>query len=129
MYKGGRIIAFAAIFCLVVLSPFMVNAFGAPAGPDVSLDTPAINAMENKQCIVSTQDIKDTHMQMLDQWRNDVVREGSRDFTSSSGQVYEKSLDNTCLKCHSNRQEFCDKCHNYAGVKPYCWECHDNAAS
>lgn len=129
MYKGGRIIAFAAIFCLVVLSPFMVNAFGAPSGPDVSLDTPAINAMENKQCIVSTQDIKDNHMQMLDQWRNDVVREGSRDFTNSSGQVYEKSLDGTCLECHSNRQEFCDKCHDYAGVKPYCWECHDNGAS
>lgn len=129
MYKGGRIIAFAAIFCLAVLSPFMVNAFAAPAGPDVSLDTPAIDAMENKQCIVSTQDIKDTHMQMLDQWRNDVVREGSRDLTDSSGQVYEKSLDSTCLKCHSNRQEFCDKCHAYAGVDPYCWECHDNAAS
>jgi hypothetical protein len=34
------------------------------------------------------------------------------------------SLQNSCMKCHSNKKEFCDKCHNYVAVKPYCWSCH-----
>lgn len=25
---------------------------------------------------------------------------------------------NDCLGCHTNRQEFCDRCHNYVGVDP-----------
>ena len=34
------------------------------------------------------------------------------------------SLSNTCLDCHSNKTEFCDRCHDYASVRPYCWDCH-----
>jgi hypothetical protein len=34
------------------------------------------------------------------------------------------SLQNTCMQCHPNKAEFCDRCHNYASVKPYCWDCH-----
>jgi hypothetical protein len=33
-------------------------------------------------------------------------------------------LQNTCLNCHNNKSKFCDQCHNYAEVTPYCWECH-----
>ena len=29
-----------------------------------------------------------------------------------------------CVKCHSNKERFCDRCHDYAGVKPTCWNCH-----
>ncbi|WP_139652686.1 sulfate reduction electron transfer complex DsrMKJOP subunit DsrJ [Raoultibacter phocaeensis] len=129
MYKGGRIILFAVLFCLVALSPFLVNAFSASAGPEVSTDTPVINELKAKECVASTEYMKDSHMQLLDQWRNDVVREGSYEYESASGQIYEKSLDETCLECHSNREEFCDACHSYAGVELYCWDCHDNAGS
>ena len=35
------------------------------------------------------------------------------------------SLTRTCmLQCHTNKAEFCNKCHEYANVEPYCWECH-----
>lgn len=129
MYKGGRIIAFAALFCLAVLSPFIVNLANAAPAPETSLDTPAINAQKAKECVASTEYMKDNHMQLLDEWRNDVVRDGSREYESASGQVYEKSLDGTCLECHSNREEFCDSCHDYASVDPYCWDCHDGEAS
>jgi hypothetical protein len=30
----------------------------------------------------------------------------------------------TCLECHSNKTKFCDQCHNYLDVQPYCWDCH-----
>ena len=129
MYKGGRIIAFAALFCLAVLSPFIVNLANAAPAPETSLDTPAINAQQTKECVASTEYMKDNHMQLLYEWRNDVVRDGSREYESASGQVYEKSLDGTCLECHSNREEFCDSCHDYASVDPYCWDCHDGEAS
>ncbi len=34
-------------------------------------------------------------------------------------------LTGTCLTgCHTNKADFCDRCHNYAGVSVYCWECH-----
>ena len=129
MHKGGRTIAFAAVFCLVVLSPFIVNLANAAPAPEASLDTPTINALSQKECVADAAYMRDNHMQMLDEWRNDVVRAGSREYESASGQVYEKSLDGTCLECHSNREEFCDSCHDYAGVQPYCWECHDTAES
>ena len=29
-----------------------------------------------------------------------------------------------CMKCHTNKEKFCDECHTYAAVKPYCWDCH-----
>jgi hypothetical protein len=28
------------------------------------------------------------------------------------------------MECHSNKTKFCDQCHNYMGVAPYCWDCH-----
>ena len=36
MYKGGRIIAFAALFCLAVLSPFIVNLANAAPAPETT---------------------------------------------------------------------------------------------
>ena len=64
------------------------------------------------------------HMDLLNEWRDEVVREGARYYTASSGKKYEMSLSNTCIDCHSNKTEFCDQCHNYLAVTPYCWECH-----
>jgi len=34
------------------------------------------------------------------------------------------SLQNGCMTCHSNKKKFCDECHNYMAVVPYCWDCH-----
>ena len=63
-------------------------------------------------------------MKLLDQWRNDVVREGKRIYISSTGKQYEMSLQNTCAKCHAKKSQFCDRCHNYVEVSPKCWDCH-----
>ena len=68
--------------------------------------------------------MKTQHMKILDQWRNEVVRDGERYYTGNSGKMYYKSLQVTCMECHSNKSKFCDQCHNYTGVVPYCWDCH-----
>jgi hypothetical protein len=64
------------------------------------------------------------HMKMLKAWRDEVVREGKREYTAKDGRKFEKSLTGTCLQCHSNKEQFCDRCHNYVGAKPTCYNCH-----
>lgn len=75
-------------------------------------------------CIRATDYMKTEHMQLLDLWRHSVVRNGQREYVNPDGKTYTMSLSNTCLDCHSNKTEFCDSCHNYASVRPYCWDCH-----
>ena len=65
-------------------------------------------------------------MELLNDWRMEVVRGQDRFYTASDGQVYEKSLTNTCMSCHTKKDEFCTKCHNYTAVEdPNCWNCHN----
>ncbi len=66
-----------------------------------------------------------SHMELLDQWRDTVVRDNQRTYVSKlSGKEFEMSLQKTCGDCHSNKAEFCDACHDYTAVQPYCWTCH-----
>jgi hypothetical protein len=96
----------------------------AAAKPDIKFDTPEILKMEDKKCIEPRELMRANHMKTLDNWRDSVVRNGDRNPILISGRKYEKSLQNGCMKCHSNKEAFCDKCHGYLDVKPTCWECH-----
>ena len=69
--------------------------------------------------------MRDTHMQILNEWRNAAVRDGERIYVNSKGKKYVKSLTNTCMGCHTDKEKFCDRCHNTVGVAPYCWDCHN----
>ncbi len=124
MYDSGKIIAGIVIFLLFVTFPFYYNMGKAVAKPDPSVDTPVIKQMEKKQCIESKQAMKTLHMQLLNDWRDAVVRDGQRLYVATDGKSYNMSLQNTCMHCHSNKKKFCDECHNYMAVKPYCWDCH-----
>lgn len=64
------------------------------------------------------------HMYLLNEWRDQALRYENRTYVSSTGKKWTISLQNTCLKCHSNYEEFCDKCHVSNSVDPYCWTCH-----
>ena len=60
----------------------------------------------------------------VDWERGLVIAYGDTIYTNAEGKRYTISLQNTCMKCHSNKTKFCDECHNYAAVSPYCWDCH-----
>jgi hypothetical protein len=75
-------------------------------------------------CIESTEFMRAEHMQILDSWRDMALREGKREYVASNGGVWTISLQNTCMQCHVNKVDFCDKCHNSNSVNPYCWDCH-----
>ena len=92
-----------------------------PSGPP-ELKPPPNGAT---RCVEATDYMRASHMELLDEWRDLVVRENQRSFTSTlTGATYEMSLSGTCMDCHSNKAEFCDSCHEYMAVDPYCWDCH-----
>ena len=121
MYNQGIIIAGLAVFLVLATFPFWFNLGKAAPAPERILTAQAKAA---KECILSAELMRTEHMQMLNEWRDMVVRDAARLYVSGSGKQYEMSLSNTCLDCHSNKAEFCDRCHNYAAVTPYCWDCH-----
>ena len=90
--------------------------------PDIVVETKDVPG--RNQCVMQAGYMRPYHMELLDVWRNDVVRKGERVHVAPDGKVYNRSLSNTCMNCHSNKDQFCDRCHNYLGVAPYCWDCH-----
>ena len=119
MYDGGKIITGLVIFFLLLTFPFWFNLGQASYEPP-ELQEPK----KGEACIEPTDWMRANHMELLDDWRDIVVREGKRYYTSSTGQKVEMSLQKTCLDCHASREEFCTKCHDAASVDPYCFDCH-----
>jgi hypothetical protein len=127
MYDKGKVLAGLAVFALLFLSPVLVDMVTAPTleQPDLEPAKQLARQMGVTGCIEDTAYMKANHMDLLNQWRNLVVREGYREYTAQKdGHTYEMSLTNTCLKCHSNYQDFCNRCHTYQEVRPFCWDCH-----
>jgi len=93
------------------------------------------------KCVEDREYMRAHHMELLNQWRDDVVRQGKKDYRSQDGTVYEMSLTRTCLDCHADAGDaetvsagadhparrgpaFCLECHDYANVEVICWDCH-----
>jgi hypothetical protein len=124
MYDSDKIIPGLIIFVGLMTFPIWSSIGKAEPKPEPKIDTPAINQMVKKQCVEDTHFMKTSHMQMINDWRDKVLRDGERYYTNSRGEKVMMSLQNTCMKCHSNKDKFCDTCHTYTDVKPYCWDCH-----
>ena len=123
------------IFLVLVTFPtwYTLGFTGDASPPDLELPE------EVSQCVEDTQYMTANHMKLLREWRNAVVREGRKSYTSADfGEQYEMSLTNTCLECHTNREGFCTRCHEYVNVVSLqsvqgsttdkrgirCWDCH-----
>jgi len=120
MYDTTKIVLGLAIFMGLITFPFWFSIASEKAGyvPEPVLPK------EEESCVESREYMKALHMDLLDRWRDAVVRDGNRVYVSSTGQRFEMSLTGTCLDCHTEKTEFCDKCHDYVGAQPYCWDCH-----
>lgn len=162
MYDAGKIITLLVIGLALLGFPFWWNHGKAAPTPELEL-TPKAKAA--KECIEPKPFMREQHMQLLDTWRDAVVRGqpttvlwwnvpgelevgagaevffwtipgkpevgagaekpvGTRYYQTSRGEKVYMSLQTTCLDCHSNKTKFCDRCHNYLGVTPFCWDCH-----
>lgn len=121
MYDGGKIITGLVIGIGLFLAPVFYNAGKAAKPPQPELTA---KAKEAKECVAPKDYMKNKHMQLLDDWRHTVVRDDARYAKMPSGKVVYKSLQLSCMDCHSSKTKFCDECHNYMGIAPYCWDCH-----
>ena len=119
--KNEKLLIGAGVALFVIAGTFPVwhaVAAGKP-GARPELDRPA------GECVESRAEMTARHMDLLNRWRDAVVREGQKTYASkATGKEHEMSLTRTCLGCHADRQAFCDRCHDYSGVKPICWNCH-----
>ena len=115
------LIIFIGLFSFPLWYNMMGKVGKAAPAPELVLTEKAKAA---GQCVMSKAFMTAEHMQLLDKWRHNVVRNAQREFVNAEGKTFDMSLSNTCLDCHSNKAEFCDRCHNYASVNVYCWKCH-----
>ena len=128
MYDAGKIIPGIIIFIGLVSIPVWFNAGTGKTGyrPDF---TEELAKLEGQVCVHTAEYMRANHMFVLNEWRDRVARDGERyitdpEFVAKMGDDWELSLTNSCMKCHSDKGAFCDKCHDYLGVSPYCWDCH-----
>jgi hypothetical protein len=124
MSDRSKILIGLAVFVILITFPFwgrLLSAEGAAAArPELVYPDPA----KGPSCVEDTPYMTSNHMDLLNRWRDDLVRDGVTEWVSSSGKAYFPSLTKTCLDCHDDRDAFCNRCHDYANVNPTCWECH-----
>jgi hypothetical protein len=93
-------------------------------------EQPVIADAAGNECVMSRAQIRLDHMTLLDQWRNEVVRDELRFRPGVEGDLRTKSITRTCMGCHTDRNEFCGRCHQFVGVEGqvfsevFCWDCH-----
>lgn len=141
MYDKGKIITGVVIGLLLLTFPLLYLAATGDGGHVAEPVLPA----DEEQCIEPAEWMAENHMQLLDEWRNTVVRGADRVYVATDGDVYYMGLtgfddeemekvreglgisdidSGGCLQCHTDKAEFCDICHDYSGAEPACWNCH-----
>ena len=115
-----KVVIGLAVFLVAAAFPIWwgLTGGGVAARPELQ------KAVGGESCVEPPEHMRDVHMDLLNEWRDDVVRNGKRLYVGADGREHFMSLSLSCLKCHADKSKFCDKCHDYAGVEPYCWDCH-----
>ena len=106
---------------MLLAAPFAVSYLNRDRTP---LQRPEL-PRDAKECVKPAAEMRAEHMVLLRQWRDDVVRRGDRKEVMVGGVAHEKSLSKTCMKCHGDREKFCDRCHAALSSAPKCWDCHN----
>lgn len=121
MFNAKYIIPGILIAVLVFTAPFWLN-LGSSEYSYPKLAVPTGEGQE--KCIEPKEWMRSEHMTLLNTWRDEAVRLGKREYVATDGRKWVVSLQNTCMSCHNNKVDFCDKCHVSNNVYPYCWDCH-----
>ncbi len=124
MKDSGKIIIGLIVFLVLITLPIWYNVIGGTSADRPEVEIATKNIPGKDECVMPTEYMMHNHMNLLNEWRDQVVRKGERIHIAPNGKQYNMSLTQTCLDCHSNRDKFCDRCHSYVAVEPYCWTCH-----
>ena len=120
MYDKSKIIPGLIIFLCLATCPLWYNTVSGKSGYVPKPEIPA----GKKECVESKAYIRVYHKDLLEGWKESVVRKGVRIYTASNKKTYTMDLNRTCMSCHQDKTKFCDQCHDYAGVTNKCWDCH-----
>jgi hypothetical protein len=120
MNDRPRIIAGLVVVMAALTFPLWYTVASGPAAAPPQLELPK----GQSKCVRDREDMRAHHMEILNQWRDEVVRQGDCSPIEINGKNYPKSLTGACMSCHTSNENFCAQCHNYAAVKLTCWECH-----
>ncbi len=121
MHNTGKVIIGLLIFLVIAAFPIWYAVAGGKTGDMPELE----KAVKGENCVMDSVEMREIHMALLDEWRDEVVREDDRWYKSMTlDSTIEKSLTRSCLGCHASKADFCDRCHDYLAVSPYCWDCH-----
>jgi hypothetical protein len=121
MLDGGKIIGGVAIAFVVFAGPIWLSSARG-------VSTAALAKPAGDICVEAREDMRKNHPALLARWRQQVVRQGDRVHPLAGGRTVPISLTGTCLGCHGEASEFCDKCHAQSAVTLSCWNCHDKEA-
>lgn len=110
MFDGDKIIPGLLLFLGLLALPFL---YAAVMGKNAH--TPELEIVTSeKKCVEPSLFMRKEHMNLLkNYWRPSVVREGKIVYEATDGTEHVMSLTGTCLKCHPNKANFCDRCHCY----------------
>lgn len=139
---GRALIVIGAILflCMLAIPTWYICSSGKVAAkPEPKIP----EEIKEKECIEPKGWMRKNHPDLLNNWREMVIRKGERTYVASDGEKFNISLvgssealaepkpvttdeikAESCLDCHSNKEEFCTRCHVYSGVQPNCWGCH-----
>jgi hypothetical protein len=128
MHDRGRIVLGLLVFLALVTFPVWYNLVSGKESRPPEIELP----QDESRCVADREFMRAEHMQLLMDWRDEVVRNNQRIYTTADNRQFPMSLSGTartkdggsCMSCHANKDKFCDRCHDYLAVKPYCWECH-----
>lgn len=114
MMNNKGAIAVVIMLLGLLAAPLLYTA----AGNGVFTKAPAprlAKAVNATQCVEPAEWMRANHQMLLTHQRDAIVRDGDRN---------RKYRIEGCSACHAKRADFCDRCHDYAGVKPECFDCH-----
>jgi hypothetical protein len=108
-------IKWATVFSFLIILPLGLSlvgfAFTRGQEREVFLEAPD---PKWEACYRDAEYMRYHHMDLLRDVREEVVRFGIRGGVTLAG----------CGDCHTNRDQFCDRCHEAASVRLDCYGCH-----
>jgi [DsrC]-trisulfide reductase subunit J len=107
----------------------LIASLAVPAGVLAGVDKPILEKASRGPCVAPPEVMRREHPDMLRHQRTVTVHEGV---------VGAKVSLEKCVACHASKetnsvaaskQDFCESCHAYGGVKLDCFECHASRPS
>jgi hypothetical protein len=111
-----RKVLLVVIPILIILFPLGYSVADFLFSKDTQRSRPFLQMPDAKyrQCVRETSYMRFHHMDLLKAIRDETVREGK------AGEI---TLEN-CQGCHTNRERFCNQCHNAVNLNLDCFGCH-----